>query len=297
MTMVRHSSEFNFPRRYRQTGPYRMHYIDIGTGSPALVFLHGNPTWSYLWRNVIPPLARHHRCVAVDLLGFGGSDRPDIDYTFPQHYTAVRGFLEQAVSGPVALVLHDWGGLLGINWALDHPDRVWGVAFMETFPFLMEYTDYPKSWKLALELLRAPGIGVLLNQWLNWQVPLMLKLGVLDRATLSPEILAQYTGQFPSAVSRRPVGRFTRMLPIKKTDESVPVVRRIIEAFPKLECRKLLIQGDPGAVITDYIASQLKTRIPGLESASVGPARHFLPEEQPDALADLLDNWISQSGT
>lgn len=277
-----------------QVGPYRIQYIDEGRGEPMLVFIHGSPTCSYLWRNVLPQFTDRHRCIAFDLLGFGGSDRPDIDYTFPQHYTAVRRFLDQIESDDIVLVLHDWGGLLGLTWALEHPASVRGVAFMETFPFQIQWQDYPKAWKVAINILRAPGIGVILNQWLNWQVPLMLKHGVANRSAMTPETLRYYTQQFLTPETRRPVGRFLRMLPIEPTDEGAPVAMRIIKELPEREFPLLLIRGEPGAVITEYIAGQLQTRLPRMEVVSVGPAGHFIPEEQPEAVAQAVAAWLER---
>ena len=108
----------------------RMYYVEEGEGAPVL-FLHGNPTSSYLWRNVIPHVSGGARCIAPDLIGMGKSDKPDIDYRFVDHARYVQGFIGALGLGDVVLVQHDWGSGLGFDWARRHADRVRGLAFME----------------------------------------------------------------------------------------------------------------------------------------------------------------------
>src|SRR5262245_7411886 len=107
-----------------------MSYVDEGRGDPV-VFLHGNPTWSYLWRNVIPHVSGVGRCIAPDLIGMGRSDKPDIGYRFVDHARYVAAFLDALDLNRVTLVVHDWGSALGFDWAMKNPGRVKGIAFME----------------------------------------------------------------------------------------------------------------------------------------------------------------------
>ncbi|MEM7530521.1 MAG: haloalkane dehalogenase, partial [Pseudomonadota bacterium] len=124
------SAEFPYERQFVEVMGSRMAYVEAGEG-PVVLFIHGNPTSSYLWRNVIPYVSDNHRAVALDLIGMGASDKPDIGYTFQDHYAHVEGFVEALGLEDVTLVLHDWGGGLGTYYATNHPENVRAVAMME----------------------------------------------------------------------------------------------------------------------------------------------------------------------
>ena len=119
------SPEFPFESKFLEVKGSRMHYIDVGKGDPIL-FLHGNPTSSYLWRNIIPHLQKQGRCIAVDLIGMGKSSKPDIDYTFHDHYNYLVEFIEKLDLKNITLVIHDWGSGLGFHYANTHRDNVKG---------------------------------------------------------------------------------------------------------------------------------------------------------------------------
>src|SRR5262245_1220987 len=134
---------------------HAMAYVDRGVGAP-IVFLHGNPTSSYLWRNIIAPLAPHYRCIAPDSIGMGDSDAlspsgPE-SYSFFEHRDFLDGFLAQLVGDPIVLVVHDWGSALGFDWARRHPTRVRGIAYMEAITGMLSWSAFPPP---ALELFRA----------------------------------------------------------------------------------------------------------------------------------------------
>ena len=124
------ATEFPFASHFVEVAGSRMHYLDEGEGDPIL-FLHGNPTSSYLWRNIIPHVTSMGRAIAPDLIGMGKSDKPDIEYTFFDHVKYVEGFIEKLDLKHITLVIHDWGSALGFHYAMRHPDNVKGLAFME----------------------------------------------------------------------------------------------------------------------------------------------------------------------
>lgn len=130
---MRPSADFPFESRYVTVEGHRIHYIEEGRGEPIL-FIHGNSAWSYLWRNILPTVAKEtrRRGIALDLLGFGRSDKPNADYSVRLHYRIVEGFIERLGLTNLVLVLHDWGGPLGTFYALRHPERIQALAFMET---------------------------------------------------------------------------------------------------------------------------------------------------------------------
>jgi len=124
------SPKFPFESKFVDINGSKMHYVDVGKGDPIL-FLHGQPTSSYLWRNVIPYLQKNGRCIAPDLIGMGKSGKPDIAYTFDDHYDYLVKFIEKLNLKNITLVIHDWGSGLGFHYAKYHPNNIKGIAFME----------------------------------------------------------------------------------------------------------------------------------------------------------------------
>jgi haloalkane dehalogenase len=155
------SPKYPFESKFIDINGSKMHYIDVGKGSPIL-FLHGNPTSSYLWRNIIPYLQPSARCIAPDLIGMGKSGKPDIDYTFEDHYDYLEKFIEKLNLKNITLVIHDWGSGLGFHYANKHRDNVKGIAFMEAMVKPLSWKDMPSDMRLPFRMLRTPFIGWLM---------------------------------------------------------------------------------------------------------------------------------------
>ena len=153
MTATREiSSDFRFDSKFVEVHGSNMHYVDVGEGDPIL-FLHGNPTSSYLWRNVIPHVSGQARCIAPDLIGMGKSDHPDIGYTYDDQYRYLCGFIDAVgIESDVTLVLHDWGSGLGFRWAHDHQSALKGIAFMEAMIRPLTWDRVPRSEEHTSEL-------------------------------------------------------------------------------------------------------------------------------------------------
>ncbi|MEM7040607.1 MAG: alpha/beta fold hydrolase, partial [Bacteroidota bacterium] len=149
------STEFPFESHFITVNGSNIHYIDEGEGDP-IVFLHGNPTSSYLWRNIIPYLTGLGRCIAPDLIGMGKSDKPNINYGFVDSYAYLKGFFEALKLENVTLVVHDWGSGLGFHYAHQHPDNIKGLAFMESIYELLDWDSLPKRVRAGMRMVRAP---------------------------------------------------------------------------------------------------------------------------------------------
>jgi haloalkane dehalogenase len=189
-----------------------MHYVDVGEGDPIL-FLHGNPTSSYLWRNIIPHLSGQGRCIAVDLIGMGKSDHPDIPYRYDDQYRYLCGFVDAlGIGSNLTLVIHDWGSGLGFRWAHEHEHEVRGIAFMEAMIRTMSLDDMPGSLRMAMRMMRWPGTGWLMISAGN--IFLKKMLPDLTYAKVSPEALAYYRSAFPTVASRKAVREWPRELPL-----------------------------------------------------------------------------------
>ncbi|MGH3588331.1 MAG: haloalkane dehalogenase, partial [Pseudonocardia sp.] len=175
-----------------------MHHREAGTGDVPVIFLHGNPTSSYLWRNVIPQVSGGARCLAPDLIGMGESGKPDIDYRFVDHARYLDAWMDAMAPGEVIIVGHDWGGALGMDWARRHPGRVRGVAVIETFLRPTEWSEAPPQAAELFKRYRSPeGAKLILeeNMFLEFNLPAQAR-------TLTPADHDAYRAPYPTPASR-----------------------------------------------------------------------------------------------
>jgi haloalkane dehalogenase len=267
-------------------------YVDRGRGHP-LLFLHGNPTSSFLWRNIIAPLSASARCIAPDLIGMGDSDKlaggPDA-YTFLQHRSFLDGFLEQ-VGGdePLILVLHDWGSALGFDWARRHPARVRGTVYMEALVGPLSWQIWPPAARALFERLRSPeGERMVLQD--NVFVELVLPAGVLR--ALTPEEHAEYRRPFlEPGESRRPTLSWPRELPIDGSPAEIcAVVQAYTDWLASSPVPKLFINAEPGRVLVGELRERCR-RWPNQTEVSVRGA-HFIQEDSPAEIAAAISSWL-----
>ncbi|MDA8099592.1 MAG: haloalkane dehalogenase [Nitrospiraceae bacterium] len=296
----RPSAAFSFEYKHTHVGRHRIHYIEEGSGKPVL-FIHGNPTSSYLWRNILPEVARATggRAIALDLLGFGASDKPsDVDYSLDLHATIVEGFIEELGLEDVVLVLHDWGGPLGMRYAGGHAKNVRGVVLMETFLWDTSWKDFG-SFAPAFRLLRTPA-GRFLNRTMNLFVNVILPGSVAERDHLTPEIMQRYRAPFPTLRSRKAMAVFPALIPIAGRPEAS---RRFFDELDKtlkaLVCPVMWIKADPGAIITsntEYRLIALSARLPQLTIRRFGRSLHYLQEDNPGRVAGMIVEWMRENG-
>lgn len=268
-----------------------MHYEEAGEGDP-IVLLHGNPTSSYLWRSVIPELASLGRCLALDLIGFGRSGKPDVDYRFfdQAHYFAA--WLDALDLYDITFVGHDWGGALAFDWAAQHPERVRGIAFMETIvkPQTLAEWHPPEARDLFKGLRSEKGEQMILDQ--NLFVELMLPGGI--HRNLSDEEMDMYRAPFSERESRRPMLAFPRDIPID--GEPADVVARVKEYGRWLaeseEVPKLLLTFEPGALVTEPVVAWCREHIAALEIEPIGPGVHYVQEDHPEAIGKAIAAWM-----
>ena len=283
------SSEPEIRSRYVDVLGARMHYLDGGTGYPIL-FLHGNPTSSRLWRNILPTLARHGRVIAPDLIGFGKSDKPDIGYRFFDHARYVDGFIEALGLTQLTLVLHDWGSALGFHHAHRYPDRIRGLAFMEAILRPAKWSEFPGGFKLAFRLFRTPGTGWLTVMALNQFIRGILPAAVVRK--MSKKEIDAYAEPFPTIRSRRPVLVWPREIPIDGHPSDVhAAVSEYSEWLKETPIPKLLLHARPGGLVPEATVKWCEAKFPKLESVAVGAGLHYIQEDQPEAIARALEDW------
>ncbi len=295
-TGKRPSAEFPFESRFVSIGGYRIHYVEEGKGDPVL-FIHGNPTSSYLWRNVLPQVAQKagKKGIALDLLGFGRSDKPDdVRYTLQLHYDILEGFIEKLDLKNIILVLHDWGGPLGTSYAVRRPENVRGIVLMETFLWNMLWDDLGK-YKPLFKLFRSPA-GYLMIQVMNLFVNKTLPGSVVQRKNMTKEIMRHYREPFPTIRSRRAIRVFPQLLPIEcRPPESHAFIEEIEQRLPAAKFPVLWIKASPGTIvseITKYRLIMLKARLPQLEVKEFGPGLHYLQEDNPEKIAEFIVDWM-----
>ncbi|MFI6024928.1 haloalkane dehalogenase [Amycolatopsis magusensis] len=273
-----------------------MAHRELGTGTP-IVFLHGNPTSSYLWRHVLPAVGDPGRRLAPDLIGMGESGKPPVDYTFADHARYLDAWFDALDLGEVVLVGHDWGGALAFDWAARHPGRVRGIAFTETIVKPMTWAEFPEAARELFRAIKTPGVGEAMLQDQNAFIEALPR----SSARLTSEDLDVYRRPYPTRESRLPLLRWARMMPLD--GEPADVVRRVerydhwLATTP--EVPKLLITFRPGfdTMLSQDLIDWCAANIAGLDLAHHDlVAGHHTPEDQPEAIAAILATWLDEHG-
>jgi haloalkane dehalogenase len=286
------SAAFPFESKYIEVLGSRMHYIDEGEGDPIL-FIHGNPTSSYLWRNIIPHIQPYGRTIAVDLIGMGLSDKPDINYRFIDHAKYLQAFIEKLGLKNITLVVHDWGSALGFNYAMQHEVNVKGIAFMEAILMPLTWDGFPNNVKKIFQTIRTPDIGYDLIVNKNFFVEQLLPGAMLRN--LTEEEMNFYREPFITVDSRKPTWVWPNEIPI---DGQPADVHEIVTDYngwlQETELPKLLFYANPGGLINESMVDWSVSNLKNLETVDLGQGVHYLQEDHPRAIGEGLANWIQE---
>ena len=275
---------------------YTMSFVDEGAGDP-IVLLHGNPTSSYLWRNIIPHLTDLGRCVAPDLIGMGDSDKlknsgPD-SYSFIEHRKYLDALLEEiGVSDKVTFVVHDWGSALGFDWAYRHPDKVKAIVYMEAIPIHFDWSDWPEDASRIFQGFRSPaGEEMILDK--NYFVELVLPNSVIRK--LSTAEMDVYRRPFLNpGEDRRPTLTWPCQIPIEgEPKEVVEIVTAYSEWLSKSDIPKLFINAEPGSILVGRARDFCRTWSNQEEVTVTG--KHFIQEDSPDEIGQSIANFIRKT--
>jgi len=269
----------------------QMAYVEAGSG-PAVLFQHGNPTSSYLWRNVIPHVAPHARCIAPDLIGMGRSDKPEISYTVEEQARYFDALLDALNLQDVVLVLHDWGSALGLDWARRHEERVRGLVLMEFMLPIPTWRDIdPQGAATFKEFRSANGRKLLIDE--NRFIEQVLPASILRK--LTDEEMAAYRAPFLEPSSREPVYRFPNEIPIAGEPVNVWAMAEAYQAWLlETHIPKLFFSVDPGALIPPKRAAWLRERLKECTAVDLGPGRHYVQEDHADAIGQQIAAWLSR---
>jgi haloalkane dehalogenase len=275
-----------------------IHYEEAGAG-PPMVFLHGNPSSSHLWREILPKAAAAgHRCLAPDLIGMGRSGKPDIPYRFEDHARYLDAWFDALGLERAVLVGHDWGGALAFDRAARHPEQVRALAFMETIIRPMTWEEYPAGARSRFRTFRTPDVGETLA--LDQNVFIENSFDQTVRSGLAPRDHDVYRAPYPTRDSRRPLLAWARSMPLD--GEPADVVARITaydawlaasSGHPKL---LLTFDSSPTLMIDESMVAWCAAHIAALETIPCGPAAHLAPEDQPEAISTALLSWTERHG-
>ncbi len=271
----------------------RMAYVEMGSGRP-IVFQHGNPTSSYLWRNILPQLADLGRCIAIDLIGMGDSDKlPDSGpqrYSFAEHSHYLDGaFAALGIERDIVFVLHDWGTALGFDWMRRHPQSTAGVAHMEGIVKPLSWDEWPAAATEIFKVFRSPaGDDVVLNK--NVFVENVLPRSILRK--LSDDEMEAYRAPFREpGEDRRPTLSWPRQIPLANEPADVCALVEAYGTYLKhARMPKLFISATPGMIMTGPPADFARS-FPNTTEVNVN-GLHFIQEDSPDQIAAALRNWM-----
>ena len=283
-----------FEKHFKVVNGKRLAYIEEGHGDP-IVLLHGNPTSSYLWRNVIPELTASGRVIAPDLIGQGDSEKLSVSegpgrYTFEVAYEYLAGLLSELdAEQNVVLVGHDWGSALGFHWARNHPDLVRGIAYMEALVSPVEWSEWPEAARGIFQGFRSDkGEDLVLTR--NLFVEAVLPNSVIRK--LTDEEMGHYRAPFSTPDDRQPTLNWPRQIPID--GEPVEMVQLVSEYGRWLEesvtLPKLFINAEPGSILVGRQREYCRSW-PNQKEVTV-PGKHFVQEDSPSEIGKAIAEWL-----
>ena len=283
------------PRRRARVLDTELAYVDTGRGKPV-VFLHGNPTSSYLWRNVIPHVSGSHRCLAPDLVGMGESGKaPAGSYRFADHQRYLDAWFDALeLSRDVTLVVHDWGSALGFHWARRHPERVRALVYMEAIVRPLTWAEWPEPARKVFQAMRSPaGEEMVLEK--NVFVERILPLSVL-RGLTDAEMAVYRKPYVEPGESRRPTLTWPRQIPIDgEPADVVSIVGEYARWLATSALPKLFVNADPGVILTGAQRDLCRTW-PQQDEVTVRGS-HFIQEDSPHEIGRALAGFLSRIGS
>lgn len=284
---------FPFPPQYYTGNGFAMHFVDIGSGEP-LVLLHGDPTWGYLYRYFLPALSRHHRCIVPDQMGMGKSEVPQDRslYRLEQHIANLEGLLLSLDLHNITLLLHDWGGPVGLGFATRHPERIKRLILMNTWAF----APWPGGpFPRMLDLIRSE----------RGEAFVLKKNGYLEPALLGtthhPEhltstVLAAYRAPFPTPESRLAMLCWSRDIPVQETDVSYAEMKQIEERLSLFsQLPVLLIWGMRDPVLSPAVLELWQRHYPQAQTRKLEDASHFLQEDAPESILAWIEAFLQDA--
>ncbi len=276
---------YPFAPRYFEWDGLRMHYVQEGAGAPVLL-LHGEPTWAFLYRKLIPPLAGVARVVAPDYFGFGRSDKPtrSQDYSYDFHYTSIERLADELDLRETTLVVQDWGGPIGLRLAVERPDLVGRLVILNTGVGAGRAPS--PEWLRFREFMRRVGSDLVPGQ--------LIRMSAVTE--LAEDVIDAYNAPFPTPESKAGVLAFPELVPTELDHPSAAKMLEVAEALERWDRPALVLFSDSDPIFTPAAAERLASRIPGAGPAEiVRGAGHFLQEEKGEEIAERIVRFLSES--
>jgi haloalkane dehalogenase len=276
---------YAFEPLYLEQDGLRMHYVDEGTGSPMLL-LHGEPTWAYLYRKMIPPLAGSARVVAPDYFGFGRSDKPTRieDYSYDFHYSSIERFTDELDLQDTTVVVQDWGGPIGFRLAVGRPERVARLVILNTG--IGAGRAPSEEWLRFREFLRRVGTDLIPGQ--------LIRISCVTE--IADEVLEAYNAPFPTPESKAGVLAFPELVPTELDHPSAAKMLEVRAALESWEKPTLVLFSDSDPIFSPAAAERVAERIPGAGPAEiVAGAGHFLQEEKGEEIAARIIRFLAET--
>ncbi len=285
------STLYPFDPHYHDVAGHRLHYVDEGSGEPVLM-VHGNPSWSFLYRDLIGSLSGDHRTVAPDHIGCGRSDKPDdgqYEYTLDSRVSDLNSLVEHLDLRDITLVVHDWGGMIGMAWAVQNVERLRRLVVMNTAAFPLPDT---KRIPASLRMARAPGLGALLVRGGNAFARGAVRTCV-TRAPMSKSVAVGYLEPYDSWANRIAVHRFVQDIPLKEGDPAWATVRDTADSLDLLTDLPMLIcWGLKDFVFDGEFLDEWTARFPAAEVHRFPDCGHYVLEDASQEIVPLVRGFI-----
>lgn len=283
------SSDFPFDSKYLEVNGSQIHYVEAGDGDPIL-FIHGNPTSSYIWRNIIPYVTGQGRAIAVDLIGMGKSDKPNIDYGFTDAYRYLESFINKLDLKNITLVVQDWGSGLGFHYANLHRENIKAIAFMEAMYKPLNYQQLSFFEKLGLKLMQSK-----LGSYLMFGIANSFVTSMLPQWTnrkLTNKEMSVYREPFPTIKSRKAMQVFPADVPVNgKPVHTASAVQAYHEWLQQTQIPKICFYADPGMLIRIEDIPWIEENFPNTTLVKLGDGTHFIQEDYPHEIGEQLADW------
>ncbi len=281
---------FPFVPHYHEVNGFAMHFVDEGTGEP-IVLVHGDPTWGYLWRRFIPPLARRRRCIVPDHMGMGKSGAPEESYPYRlrHHIANLESLLLHLDLHGITLVLHDWGGPVGLGFATRHPERIKRLILMNTWAF----APWPGGpFPRLLELIRSERGEKFVLEKNGYLEPALL--GTTHHPeNLTKTVLETYQAPFPTPASRRALLCWSRDIPVREADPSYGEMKRIEEGLAQFTGTViLLVWGMRDPVLPESVLRRWQRLYSQAATHEIEDASHFLQEDAPERILSGIQRFL-----
>lgn len=291
------SEELTIPRSDVSVLGSKMSYLEQGDGDPVL-FIHGNPSSAYLWRNIMPYASTTHRAIAVDLIGMGHSAKPDIGYTFKDHARYLGAFIEALDLTNVTIVAHDWGAALAWDFARRNPSKVAKIAFMEgVLPPAFPQASYAAMGDEMGNMFKAmrneqQGYKMIMedNIFVNSILPQMINRSLGDKAQ------KEYGAPYENIESRLPTWVWPREVPIAGEPASnIALMNDIRNFMSKTSIPVLLTYAEPGVLVPPQAVPYYTNLIENIETVFIGQGLHFIQEDQPHSIGRAIHDWLRRN--